>query len=294
MRDYGRVASAFWQDDKVRALPEDGRTLLLYLLTCPHANLIGCFRLPDAYVADDVQWGLERVRAAFVSLVDANMIERDSAQWLVIPNYIKWNRFENANVAKAAMKAFDQVPSGRVQLRCAEALQAFGVFLPEGFANRLETLLKPSRNPEPEPIQNQNLSGTRTGARTRVAPTPAGSDAPPKSRSTWEAYAEAYRGRYGVDPVRNQRANALLCQLVDRLGTEEAPPVAAFFVRHQKSVYVSGRHPIELLVRDAEALRTDWATGRQSTVAAAVLGDRTQQNANVFGRLIEEAESAQP
>lgn len=137
-------------------------------------------------------------------------------------------------------------------------------------------------------------SGVAPGSATAVAPRkpkPKPLDEPPKSGQAWEAYAGAYRARYGVDPVRNQRSNVLLCQLVDRLGAREAPAVAAFYLRHQKSVYVAGRHPIELLLRDAEAIRTDWMTGRQSTVAAAVQGDRTQQNANVFTKLIEEARS---
>lgn len=307
MRDYGRIACAFWQDKKVRGLPEDGRTMLLYLLTCPHANLIGCFRLPDAYAADDLQWEPSRVRTALAILASYGMVVRDDDNWLVIQNYVKWNRFENGNVARAAEKAFDQVPAGEIQAACAKAVQEFGTFVSEGFAQKLETVLErysnrsdtvlktvprnPSHIPDPEPIQNQSLPGTRT--RTKVAPTLPGSDAPPKSGQAWEAYAGAYRERYGVDPVRNQRSNILLCQLVDRLGAGEAPDVAAFYLRHQKSVYVAGRHSVELLVRDAEAIRTDWATGRQSTVAAAVLGDKTQTTFNVFDKLKAEARASE-
>lgn len=143
------------------------------------------------------------------------------------------------------------------------------------------------------PDSSSLRSDVAPGSATTAAPRrPRRADeSPPKSAEPWQAYSRAYRERYGVDPVRNQRSNVLLCQLVDRLGAREAPAVAAFYLRHQKSVYVAGRHPIELLLRDAEAIRTDWMTGRQSTVAAAVQGDRTQQNANVFTKLIEEARS---
>ncbi|MCD6674865.1 MAG: hypothetical protein LT106_18685 [Burkholderiaceae bacterium] len=146
----------------------------------------------------------------------------------------------------------------------------------------------PSRIPDPgEP-----------SASLRVAPPIA--DAPPprpkreraeaRGAPVWEAYALAYRGRYQVEPVRNAKANAQCLQLVDRLGADEAPQVAAFYVAHQKAIYVSRRHALDLLVHDAEALRTDWLTGRQSTQSAATQADRTQQNAGAFGRLIERAQ----
>lgn len=86
------------------------------------------------------------------------------------------------------------------------------------------------------------------------------------SGATWDRYAEAYRTRYGVDPVRNAQTNALLVRLVKKLGEVEAPQVAAFYVRHEKALYVSNRHPCSLLVRDAEGLRTEWATGMTSPV----------------------------
>jgi hypothetical protein len=72
-----------------------------------------------------------------------------------------------------------------------------------------------------------------------------------------------------VEPVRNSKTNAHLCQLVDRLGAEEAPQVAAFFLTHNKPLYVAARHPTNLLVQDAEGLRTQWATGVKATTTEA-------------------------
>lgn len=86
----------------------------------------------------------------------------------------------------------------------------------------------------------------------------------PKSAATYEAYAGAYRTRYGAEPVRNQTVNAQLCKLVDKLGVEEAPLVAAFYVTHRSSWYAEKMHPVNLLLQDAEKLRTEWATGRQA------------------------------
>lgn len=86
-----------------------------------------------------------------------------------------------------------------------------------------------------------------------------------KSAETWLAYALAYEGRYHAQPVRNAKVNGMLARLVERLGITEAPQVAAFYVTHNRALYVQARHPTTLLLRDAEGLRTEWATGVKST-----------------------------
>lgn len=96
----------------------------------------------------------------------------------------------------------------------------------------------------------------------------------PKSKPVWDAYAEAYIKKYGVEPVRNRQVNALLCRVVDKLGAEEAPAVAAFYVSHNNPFYVSKRHPPNLLVQDAEGLRTQWATGVLATKSEARTAER--------------------
>lgn len=293
MRDYGRVYSSFWQSPEMRALPEDARTLALYLLTTPHGNLIGCFRMPDAYAAEDLQWPIERVSEGFRKLVEVAFVTRDEAsKWLVIAKYVKWNRFENPNVATAARKAFDQVPALPLKCLLSKALLEFGVHMNADFRNACETLSEPIGKPEPEPEPILNRTRTRTRARTKPEPSSPGvAEAPPvaPTAKTWEAYAEAYSRRYTATPVRNATVNGQLSQFVGRIGADEAPMVAAFFVGHQNGLYVSAMHPVNLMLRDAEKLRTEWATGRQTTRHQGALADRTQTNLNAFAPLIAEA-----
>lgn len=277
MRDYGRVYSAFWQSPEIRALPEDGRTLALYLLTCPHANLIGCYRLPDAYAADDLQWTVERVREGFTKLQESGWLARDLAtQWVVVSKYTKWNAFENANVAKAAEKVFDQVPASWLKAFVAKAILEFGQHLSEGFSKGLRDAIEPFANPEPEPIQSLNPNQSQNQAGTVSDAPPAGdapaaksrarpktANAPAPTAGVWAAYSDAYERRYGVEPVRNGKVNGQMASLVGRLGGEEAAAVAAFYVGHSRRFYVENGHSVDLLLRDAEKLRTEWATGRQ-------------------------------
>jgi Transcription initiation factor TFIID, subunit TAF6 (also component of histone acetyltransferase SAGA) len=107
-------------------------------------------------------------------------------------------------------------------------------------------------DPKPKPATR------RPAAKPSTAPTAA----------IWEAYARAYQDRYGVAPVRNAKVNGQLAHLLTRLGADEAPAVAAFFVRHNNRYYVQKAHSVDCLLADAEKLRTEWATGRRVTDAS--------------------------
>lgn len=81
----------------------------------------------------------------------------------------------------------------------------------------------------------------------------------------FEAYAKSYAERTGELPTRNAKTNRLLQELVRRLGVEEAPHVAAFYVTHNSAFYAERLWPLDLLVRDCEGLRTQWARGQAVT-----------------------------
>lgn len=98
-------------------------------------------------------------------------------------------------------------------------------------------------------------------------------------RATWGAYCDAYLTRYGVGPVRNQQVNAQVKQLVLRLGQEEASAVARFFVERVNERYVvQNCHQLGLLLKQAEAYRTQWATDRAVTATQAQQADQTASN----------------
>ena len=125
----------------------------------------------------------------------------------------------------------------------------------------------------------------RAPARSKARAESAGAQA-------WGTYAAAYELRYGVAPVRNARVNAQLGQLVSRLGAEESKHVAAWYVGHNGALYVRTKHPVGLLLRDAEGLHTEWRRQQQVTETDARHIDRRQATANAFTPLLEEAERA--
>lgn len=111
---------------------------------------------------------------------------------------------------------------------------------------------------------DQQLS---TGLPTLEAPPPGPATAPPGTRVFLD-YAAAFKERYGEFPVRNAKSSSLLKQLVGRLGADEAPPVAAYYVGLNDKLYAGSGHCLSLLLRDAEKLRTLWKQGAQGTTEA--------------------------
>jgi hypothetical protein len=100
-------------------------------------------------------------------------------------------------------------------------------------------------------------------------------------KATWKSYSDAYFNRYGTEPIRNAGVNSMVKQFVQKIGFSDAPFVAEFFVRHNDRFYVQKTHAVSLMNKDAEGLRTQWATGRSMTATRAGQIDKTQANANV-------------
>ena len=79
---------------------------------------------------------------------------------------------------------------------------------------------------------------------------------------TWQAYSLSYQERYGVPPTRNAKVNGQLAQFCQRVPHDEAPEIAAFYVRHNAAFYVRTGHAVGAMLNDSEKLRTEWATQR--------------------------------
>lgn len=98
-------------------------------------------------------------------------------------------------------------------------------------------------------------------------------------RATWAAYSEAYERRYGAKPVRNASVNAKIKQFVLRIGHDESPAVAEFYVdRVSDSFVVRKVHDVGLLLSGAEGYRTQWAAGAAMTATRAAQADKSQAN----------------
>lgn len=114
--------------------------------------------------------------------------------------------------------------------------------------------------------------------RTAKAKDPEAEAAKEANAATWKAYADSYFNRYGADPVRNAKANKMISDIVKRLGADEAPQVAFYYVTINDSFYLRTLHDLGNLLAKCESIRTQWATGNQMTSVTARQIENTQSN----------------
>jgi hypothetical protein len=125
MREIAKVHSSFWTSPNINRLSEDGRMLAFYLLTCPHGNSLGAYRLPEGYVAEDLKWDSDRVKRTFKELegtVSEPLIKGlglasepfalrcETVGWVWIFHHLKWNKPDNPNQFKSLVKLACKIP----------------------------------------------------------------------------------------------------------------------------------------------------------------------------------------
>lgn len=119
-------------------------------------------------------------------------------------------------------------------------------------------------------IENQFLSENQISAGSKIRPQAAAKNGTamankPTGSLAWGAYASAYLDRYRTEPVRNAKVNGQFAQLAKRLPGDEIEHVVRWYVSSNASHYVRSKHCVDLLLRDCEGLRTEWATGARMT-----------------------------
>ena len=75
MRKYSTISTRIWNDEKFVKLTETEQLLFLYILTCPHCNLIGLFILKKGYIFEDLKVNPKAIESAFYGLIKAGLIE---------------------------------------------------------------------------------------------------------------------------------------------------------------------------------------------------------------------------
>jgi len=86
-----------------------------------------------------------------------------------------------------------------------------------------------------------------------------------QNKKIWFAYFNAYRLRYGIDPLRNASVNSQVSNLRKKLGVEEACRVVQFYLTHNDSWYVKNTHTFGLCLSNAETLYTQMNKGKAIT-----------------------------
>lgn len=160
---YIRIASKFWTDEKIIELDTESKLLYLYILTCPHSNMAGYYRLPKEYIMADLKLSPEGLHKPFTKLLQEGLIKYcEKSSVILIPNYYKYNPIQNKNQAKGAAKKTCELPRNSLVEDYEKAVNAYA-------ASYAELLLKGSPKPFDKPFDKQlpeRLPNTETETET--------------------------------------------------------------------------------------------------------------------------------
>jgi hypothetical protein len=107
MRDYGVVYCKMWTDIKFQGFSSDEKLLFVYLITNEHCPLFGYYRLPIAYIADDLKWEPNHVASTMAALCQHGVAMFSAPySWVLIPNFLKYNPLRNPSCGDSMLKLF--------------------------------------------------------------------------------------------------------------------------------------------------------------------------------------------
>lgn len=141
MARFASVSEGFWTDEVVLAWNDSQRLLALYLLTCPHRNLQGIYRLSLRYAADDLGWSDSRTKAALERLIEDGFAEYDpDAKVVLLPKALRYYKPKTTPQLKGALQALAKVPATPLKQRFVElARDAGAAELLDALLNGIDT-----------------------------------------------------------------------------------------------------------------------------------------------------------
>lgn len=127
MAKFASVSPDFWTDGMVAAWADAPKMLALYLLTCPHRNLQGLYRLSVRYAADDLGWSEKKTKAALTKLVEDGFAEYDwKAKVVLLPKALRYYQPKTKPQLAGALQALARVPDTSLKSRFTELAREHG------------------------------------------------------------------------------------------------------------------------------------------------------------------------
>lgn len=156
MGRYANIHSGIWTDQKIPNLSLEERLYFIYLLTSPHSNMIGFYRLPLMYACYDMRVDEKQIKKWNDSLIKAEMIAYEYATDMVlILNYLKYNPILNIKQAKGALNQVKNLPHNGLYNRFLQCI--------DKYANEYRGIFDTLSIPYQYPIED---TGTDTGTGT--------------------------------------------------------------------------------------------------------------------------------
>lgn len=180
MRDYGIVRVRFWAWAKDKGLSSAARELALYCMTAPHSNALGCYRLPIAYISEDLGTVPDTVRQTVSELAEVGFLRHDEKSgWVWIVGHLGHNPIANPNVGKSLVPFIASIPRNLPFFQdFVASLAQYAHRFPNGFIDGLGNGIgngsgngMPNQNQIQEQEQEQDHSRPLGGRGDKAKPT---------------------------------------------------------------------------------------------------------------------------
>lgn len=160
MRDYAKVSPQFWIGSTGKALRKAGaeaQIVAMYLMTSPHANMLGLYWLPELYIAAETGLSPEGASKGLRRAIEAGFCRYDEESemvWVVeMAQYQIAERLEPTDKrCKGIQKELESLPNNPFS---KEFLHRYAVAFNLNTASPSEAPSKPLRSQEQEQEQEQ-------------------------------------------------------------------------------------------------------------------------------------------
>jgi hypothetical protein len=188
MRDYGKVSPRFWTGKTGKSLrgDQEAQLLALYLMTSPHANMIGVFHCPVMYMAHETGMAIEGASKALRRLEEIDFCTFDADEEMVWVREMAAHQVGERLSPKdkqviGIQRQYEQLPEGQIR-RGFLARYVDDYHLPRPMdqeandTSPMEAPSEPLGSQEQEQEQEQEVNNK--GARAPVASLPAADPCP--------------------------------------------------------------------------------------------------------------------
>ena len=173
MRDYSKVGPKFWigsTGKRLRSAGMEAQIVGMYLLTSPHANMLGLFYCPLAFIAHETGLGIEGASKGLYSAIEAGFCEYDEASevvWVIeMASYQVGEALQPKDLrAKGVQNEYNSLPENPYLTRFFEKYgTSFCMASSRGTASPLEAPSMPlgSQEQEQEHEQEQKQEQKRS------------------------------------------------------------------------------------------------------------------------------------
>jgi len=120
---YGEVQGKTWRSPNIRGLTDSQKLAWPYFLSNKHSNMLGYYELPIPYMADDLEWSIEKSEKVIKKLEERGLIAYDrAAQIIFVCKYMKYNSLSRGARETGAITRLDDLVDSPLLVRLSAAI----------------------------------------------------------------------------------------------------------------------------------------------------------------------------